>query len=66
MEEEGRPSEWTPEVSMTVKGVGAARVSPDGKRAAYTVTEPLMTDEKSELVSHIWLAEIDYPGPNGL
>ena len=57
-EQLGAPN-WTPEVSLTVKGVGPARVSPDGARAAYTVTGPVMTDEKSEYVTQIWLAGTD-------
>ncbi len=50
---------WTPEITLKVKAVGAGRVSPDGTRAAYTVTQPLMTDEKSEVVSQIWLSALD-------
>ncbi len=53
---------WTPDLCMKVKGVGAARVSPDGTRAAYTVTAPVMTDEKSEQVTQIWLAGTDGAG----
>jgi dipeptidyl aminopeptidase/acylaminoacyl peptidase len=52
-------ADWTPETSLTVKGVGPVRVSPNGRRAAFTVTEPVMTDEKSEFVAQIWLANTD-------
>ncbi len=54
-----RPTAWTPEVSMQVKGVGQVRVSPDGKRVAYVVTAPVMEDDKSEYVSQIYLANAD-------
>src|SRR5438105_15706907 len=56
-------TEWTPELSLTIKGVGPARVSPDGTRAAYTVADPVMTEEKSECVAQIWLAGTDGADP---
>ena len=52
---------WTPERILRVRAVGAARVSPDGARVAYTVTDPVMTDEKSEFVNQIWLSETANP-----
>jgi hypothetical protein len=30
-------SGWTPELEMKVRGIGAVRVSPDGKKVVYTV-----------------------------
>ena len=53
------PTAWTPELQMKVKAVGSPRVSPDGKRAVYTVGEAVMTPEKSESVTQIWMATID-------
>ncbi len=50
---------WTPEQEMKVKAIGAVRVSPDGKKVAYTVSGPLMTADKSEFVSQIWVANSD-------
>lgn len=50
---------WTPEMQMKVKTLGAPRVSPDGKRVAYTVADAVMTPDKSESVSQIYLANID-------
>jgi len=50
---------WTPELSMQFRGIGQVRVSPDGSRVAYTVTEPVMEAEKSETLSQIWLANAD-------
>ena len=55
-------AQWTPEEQMKVKQVGAVQVSPDGKRVAYTVNEPLMTADKSEYVTQIWLANADGSG----
>jgi dipeptidyl aminopeptidase/acylaminoacyl peptidase len=53
------PTVWTPELMMKVKTISAVRVSPDGKRVAYAVTSPVMTPERSELVSQIFLANTD-------
>lgn len=55
----GAQSKWTPELEMKVKGIGAVRVSPDGKKVAYTVSSAVMTPDKSEYVSQIWLANSD-------
>jgi dipeptidyl aminopeptidase/acylaminoacyl peptidase len=50
---------WAPDVSMKVKGVGGVRVSPDGKRVVYTVNEAVMTAEKSEYLTSIWMSNAD-------
>ncbi|HEU4712817.1 MAG TPA: S9 family peptidase [Pyrinomonadaceae bacterium] len=52
------PSEWSPELQVKLKIVGSPRVSPDGKRVVYTVNEAVMTADKSEFVTQIWLATI--------
>lgn len=52
-------SGWTPELEMKVKAPGAVRVSPDGRKVVYTVNAPVMTADKSEFVSQIWLANTD-------
>src|SRR5215470_6261751 len=49
---------WDPEMQLKVKAVGIPRVSPDGKRVVYTVNEAVMTADRSEFVSQIWLANI--------
>ena len=54
---------WTPEMQVKTKIVGAPQVSPDGKRVVYTVNEAVMTADKSEFVTQIWLANTD--GGNG-
>ena len=53
---------WTPEQELKVKAVGAVRVSPDGKKVAYTVSDAVMTPDKSEFVSQIWVANNDGSG----
>jgi dipeptidyl aminopeptidase/acylaminoacyl peptidase len=49
---------WDPEMHLKLKAVGIPRVSPDGKRVVYTVNEAVMTADKSEFVTQIWLANI--------
>jgi dipeptidyl aminopeptidase/acylaminoacyl peptidase len=50
---------WSPEMQVKTKTIGAPQVSPDGKRVAYTVNEAVMTADKSEFVTQIWLANAD-------
>ena len=56
-------SAWTPELELKVKTVSAVRVSPDGKKVVFTVSSPVMTPDKSEFVSQIWLANTDGSDP---
>ena len=37
------PTAWTPELAMKVKGVGAVRVSPDGKKVAEDIVATIET-----------------------
>jgi dipeptidyl aminopeptidase/acylaminoacyl peptidase len=48
---------------MKVKAVGAVRVSPDGRKVAYTVSQAVMSPEKSEYVTQIWLVNSDGGDP---
>ncbi len=54
---------WSPETAMKVKGVSNVRVSPDGKKVVFAVNESVMTPEKSEFVTQIWLANSDGTEP---
>jgi len=59
-------AQWSPELQVKLKAAGTPRVSPDGKRVVYTVSEALMTADKSEFVTQIWMAMIgDTTKPNG-
>jgi dipeptidyl aminopeptidase/acylaminoacyl peptidase len=49
---------WDPELQLKVKAVGSPRVSPDGKKMVYTVNEAVMTADKSEFVTQIWMADL--------
>jgi len=55
-------AQWTPEEMMKVKSIGSVLVSPDGKRAIFTVTEPVMTEDKSEFLTQVWMARADGSG----
>jgi dipeptidyl aminopeptidase/acylaminoacyl peptidase len=52
-------SVWTPEMQLKTKAVGSPRVSPDGKHVVYTVNEAVMTADKSEFVTQIWMGTTD-------
>ena len=49
---------WDPEMHLKFKAVGTPRVSPDGSKMVYTVNEAVMTADKSEFVTQIWLANL--------
>ncbi len=50
---------WTPEVMIKYKRVGATAISPDGRLVAYTVSTPQLEEEKSEFLTHVWVASAD-------
>ena len=50
---------WTPSVMINIKRVGATSISPDGRLVAYTIGTPMMEGEKSEFLTHIWVASSD-------
>jgi dipeptidyl aminopeptidase/acylaminoacyl peptidase len=58
-----QPSAWTPELMMKVRPVGPVRVSPDGRRVAYAVTDAVMAADKSEYVTQIYAANADGSSP---
>jgi dipeptidyl aminopeptidase/acylaminoacyl peptidase len=55
----GAPTAWTPEMQIKVRAVAAPRISPDGRRVVYTVSEAVTTADRSEYVSQIWMASAD-------
>lgn len=50
---------WTPSLMMQVRRIGCVQVAPDGRRVAYTVRTAVMTDDRSEYLTHIHLANPD-------
>src|SRR2546423_12530705 len=49
---------WDAEMQVKLRAAGAPRVSPDGKRVVYTVSDAVMTADRSEYVTQLWLADI--------
>ncbi len=56
------PTFWTPEVSMRVKGIGSVVPSNDGTLTAYEQSINVMEPERSETLTHIYLAKSDGSG----
>ncbi len=50
---------WTPEVQVKTRALGSPRISPDGARVVYTVNDAVVTAEKSEFVTQLWLGSSD-------
>src|SRR4030095_2453444 len=50
---------WTPEMQVKTRAVGSPRVSPDKTRVVYTINDAVMTADKSEFVTQIWMAATD-------
>ncbi|SVA97122.1 uncharacterized protein METZ01_LOCUS149976, partial [marine metagenome] len=50
---------WTPAFSMKFRSINGVTMSPDGSTIAYVVRKPVMVGEKSEYLSHIWIANVD-------
>lgn len=55
----GNAQPWNPGQMIQFKRVTSAIISPDGNRVAYTVSTPVMEGEKSEFLTHIWMARTD-------
>jgi dipeptidyl aminopeptidase/acylaminoacyl peptidase len=55
-------AQWTPEEQMKVRAVSGVQVSPDGKHVLFTVSDALMTEDKSEYITQIWMANSDGSG----
>ncbi|HXT62818.1 MAG TPA: S9 family peptidase [Pyrinomonadaceae bacterium] len=53
------PTAWTPELQIKTRTVGTPRVSPDGQRVVYTISDAVMTADRSEFVTQLWLATTD-------
>lgn len=50
---------WTPAVMIKFKRVGETDISTDGRLVAYSISTPIMEGEKSEFLTHIWVASVD-------
>ena len=58
-EPKSRFDTWTPELQMKYKSIRGTTVSPDGLHVAYVVREPIMEEDKSEYLDHIWVVSAD-------
>jgi dipeptidyl aminopeptidase/acylaminoacyl peptidase len=50
---------WSPEQCMKLKNITGVRVSPDGSKVLFTVRQAVMSEDRSEYVNQIFLANID-------
>ena len=55
----GSPSSWTPELSMKVQEVSDVVPSPNGEWVVHAQTRAVMEEEKSEMLTHLFLARAD-------
>src|SRR4051794_25807427 len=56
-EPKAKPAKWSPDAVLAVRLVGHVQVSPNGKQVAYTVREAMTAGERSEFVTHIFVAD---------
>ena len=49
---------WDPEMQIKMRAVVTPRVSPDGKKVIYAVSEAVMTPERSEYVTQLWMGDV--------
>jgi dipeptidyl aminopeptidase/acylaminoacyl peptidase len=50
---------WSPDQALKMKNISGAAISPDGKKIVYAVREAVMTDDRSEYVSQLFLCNSD-------
>lgn len=50
---------WSPEMQVKLKVPGSPMISPDKARIVYTVNQAIMTADKSEFVTQVWMANTD-------
>lgn len=50
---------WTIAETMKVRSVDQVRISPDGRRVLFVVTAAVLTDDRSDYVSQIHIANVD-------
>lgn len=54
-----KPAGWTPELMLKARQVADVAVSPDGKRAAYSISSAIMDGERSEWLAQIYVSPVD-------
>ena len=53
------PKTWTPERLIDYPLITDVDLSPDGRRIAYALREPVLTEEQSKFVSHLYCVSVD-------
>ena len=53
---EAKSYRWTMEHQLRYPLITEVALSPDGRQVVYTLREPLMTDEESKMITHLYLA----------
>jgi dipeptidyl aminopeptidase/acylaminoacyl peptidase len=56
-------SHWSVEQQINYPLITELTLSPDGRQVIYVVREPLMADEKSEFITHLYLVSVDGGDP---
>ena len=51
-------STWSPDKCLTLKNISATAISPDGSKVLYSVREAIMSNDRSEYINQIWLADL--------
>ncbi len=59
MQDDTRAYKWSIEHRIAYPNLWEVAPSPDGRHVLYTVQEPLLTEEKSEFINHLYLASLD-------
>src|SRR5688500_5902208 len=54
--------QWTPALAMRVQNVRDVLPSPDGRRVLWTQTRAIISSERSEYLTHVFLASSDGSG----
>ncbi len=58
--------QWTVDQMMTVRNVDNVQISADGRRVLFAITRAVMTDDRSEYVSQLHVANADGSGERQL
>jgi dipeptidyl aminopeptidase/acylaminoacyl peptidase len=56
---ETKKDHWSIEAQIHYPMIGEVRLSPNGEKIVYTVREPLLNEEKSSFIYHLYLADVE-------